>query len=1015
VRYRVLLLLATSVALLAAVWALDDGGRAAAYDSYTDNESPTTFRWLDDPSSIGPVALWKRSATEINHDWWRFNVSAGQLVELKFRKYTQEPNNGLPGYTFYIKYEVFGPFSSSNSIYSYEYTYPRQGNPLTDRYRRDAFSFVAPDAAGSNGNYFVHVYLDPPQNDPWRDWGFYWLNITATDRPSLDFQGTYSGVMEMRGDYVVDYNFEDRFTINLTSARDTGDLARLHLHRSVSGAPVVMEAREVLKFGLSAVEFMVNRTYITTGTDQDVYFTADHDGMYEIRVFRGFDNPGACAYQLDVTTTPHALEDDDKPAYANPVTKATTFRHVPIELGYNNHEWYAASLLAGDTVFKVTVDLEDANMDGHAYQMYVYDVRGFPMWSVSNRFWNGDAYEYRSTLELPPPSVPTIFDEDTTYYIRLSTDPALCGGGVTGFRETYTMTVELSNRAPVLAVPFEDLYAWDEDTPFGIELDSHFTDPDGDTMEYLLYNRTTGFNVDGPSLDHEGWLNITPPVDWSGEVWWRLRAADKNAPDARHYIFIDLRLRVLDVPDLPRVNQSIVLSCDEEGSASGSLRTMFYDVDQGAGGVLAFDYYDDTQTAVAVELDRATGAFTLTPGPEVYGKFTLVFTAMDDQGVAVPGNVELTVNGVNDIPRIVSPIPVVTMTEGDAPLEVDVGGHFEDVDGDPLNFIVKFPKDLENKVNAFNKNNVVTESTLVIELLDDDFYGTFAINISAQDPSGAWAQQDMTVSVRNVPDRPELEWAPDGNPPDIDEGGRVELKVTGVYDADAFEAGLHTFIWYLDDEVVPDHNLSSFTYLPDYESSGKHTVKVIVRDPTGLEATSTPQWTVTVKDVNRPPTANIKPFDISGLNDKDPVVLSINSTDPDGDELIVTWWLLREDEDVTLGVGSTITTRLPAGSITIEVEVSDGRGPSVKDRIDLNVVKVKESGGSNTMLLGIIGVVVVAVIVVVALLATRGKGKGGPAKPKRSLFDRDEEEEGEVSEEDVTVPDYDEILRKSRK
>jgi hypothetical protein len=97
------------------------------------------------------------------------------------------------------------------------------------------------------------------------------------------------------------------------------------------------------------------------------------------------------------------------------------------------------------------------------------------------------------------------------------------------------------------------------------------------------------------------------------------------------------------------------------------------------------------------------------------------------------------------------------------------------------------------------------------------------------------------------------------------------------------------------------------------------------------------------------------------------------------------------------------------------VEVSDGRGPSVKDRIDLNVVKVKESGGSNTMLLGIIGVVVVAVIVVVALLATRGKGKGGPAKPKRSLFDRDEEEEGEVSEEDVTVPDYDEILRKSRK
>lgn len=1017
-RYRVLILIVVSAALLAIVWALDDGGRAAAYDSYTDNESPSQFMWLDKPISIGPVALWKRSATEINQDWWRFNVSAGQLVEIKFRKYTQEPNVGLPGYTFYIKYEVFGPFSSSSSIYSYEYTYPRQGNPLTDRYRRDAFAFVAPDAAGANGNYFIRVYLDPPQNDPWRDWGFYWLNVTTTDRPSLDFQGSYTGVMEMRGDYVVDYNFEDRFTINLTSSKDSGDLVRLQLHRSVSGAPVAMEVREVIRFGLSAVEYMVNRTYITSGTDQDVYFTADHTGMYEIRVFRWFDNPGVCTYRLDVTITPRALDGDNTPADANPVDRAMTFQHVPIELGLNNHEWYAAQLLAGDDLFKVTVDFEDANMDGHAYQLYVYDNRGYVMWSVSNRFWNGEAYEYRTTLELPPPSVPTIFDEDTTYYIRVSTDPALCGGGVTGFYEKYTITVTLSNRAPTLVVPFEDLYAWDEDTSFGIELDSHFSDPDGDAMEYVLYNKSANLAVDGPSLAHEGWLNLTPLKDWSGEVWYRLRASDKNPPDERHYIYIDFKLRVLEVPDLPRIDPKvgqINLTCEEDGSASASLDVLFYDVDPGAGGVLTYDYYDESQTSVAVELDRETGEFTLTPGPEVNGEFHLVFTATDDQGIAVPGNVKLTVTPVNDIPRVVSPIPTVAMTEGDEPKEVDVGDHFEDVDGDTLNFLVKIAKDVEGKVNVFNRNNVVTESVIVIELLDDDFYGSFAINISAQDPSGAWAQQDMTVSVGNVPDRPDLEWLPDGNPPEIDEGGSVELKVTHVYDADAFEAGLHTYVWYLDNEVVVDHNLSSFTFVTDSDSAGKHTVKVVVRDPTGLEATSVPEWTVSVRDVNRQPTASIIPFDVTGLDNKDLVVLSINAMDPDGDELIVTWWLLREDQDLNLGTGSTITTQLPAGSITIEVEVSDGRGLPVRDRLDLNVAKVKEDGGLSTMLLGIVAAVVVAVIVVVALLAMRSKAKGKPAQPRRSFFDRDEEEEGEVSDEEVTIPDYDEILAKSRK
>jgi len=288
----VLVLMAVGfLALLALV--LSSGLCAAvSYVNYTDNEDSTHARWLEPSQTQGPVAVWKRQGGVVNQDWWRFNATGGQNVEIKYRKYTpgygtDSPDLALPGFTFYVLYEVRGPYVPGTLVYSYETGAASGGQQTTDRHKRDECAFVVPETVDSHGSYFIRVYVDPPQSGT-RDWAFYWLNVTVTDRPSLDTIRTYTGVMEQKNTYDVDFNFEDCYTIDLSSSNVTGDLVRAHVRKESAAGSVYLDAWEVLAFGNTRESLMVNRTYVTTSQDIDIFFTADHTGQYQIRVYRDF-------------------------------------------------------------------------------------------------------------------------------------------------------------------------------------------------------------------------------------------------------------------------------------------------------------------------------------------------------------------------------------------------------------------------------------------------------------------------------------------------------------------------------------------------------------------------------------------------------------------------------------------------------------------------------------------------------------------------------------------------------
>ncbi len=977
---------------------------AAAYEEWTDNENSGTARWLEPGDSIGPVKIWK-SEDSVNTDWFKFNATEGEHLEIKFRKYTEQPEiRDLPAYTFYMKWDLWGPYVPGRNVYSYTYTGGYQGRTY-EYHRRDTYSEILKENMG--GIYYIRVYVDPPNQNPYRDHAYYWLNLTLSKVDSLDTQQSYSGALAQYDVNYVNFSFEDYYSITLDATSTSGDKVLVTLTKTEADHQIFLEVESRIPFGLGQNEHMLNRTYVTGNTIR-VEFTAPAPGTYLFRVYRYFYSHGSTDYNIAVYVDTGALEGDDVASDGTPVPKALSILSNTLEMGYDTHDWYACQIVAGDKVFGVTVTIVDPDLGaGHGMELVVYNGLGQVIWSFDNRRTAGQDYYWLDTMEVPPAGTTTIFDADEIYYVRVSIDPSISASGIAGFTTSYDIDFKLANRAPIMDVPFEDLYQWDEDGDISIELESHFSDIDGDPMEYTVFNKTAGFTVDNDGLDN-GYLNITSPPNWNGEVWWRLRAVDQGQAES-HGLFVDLKLRVNPVADRPLTNESLTSSCNEEASATVDLNDLFYDVDEGVGGVLAFGLFDSGITEVAVTVDPHSGMMEMVPAADVYGTFTFEVWCQDNVDEKIMEEVELTVRPVNDVPRIAGPIAPLELDEGDVNAhEVDVALSFVDVDGDDLLYTFELPPDVRNDVSVIHKNNVLTESILVIKVLDAYFYATFVINITCTDPDKTLVQQDLSVDITPVPNAPEIFYTPVGNPSNIDETQSLMFEVTDINDPDLPEYGLHTYTWLLDD-VLLSVNTSQYLYKPDYDSAGRHTVQVEVTDPYGLTAEA--DWSFDVINVNRKPTATITTIP-TALREDEKIVLSVDAIDPDGDDLTITWYLVSSQSDKVLGSGPTVETKLPPGTQTIEVEVMDTGNEKAEDTFSIKVTAVEEDS-SFGMLLGVIVAVVIVVVVALMLVKMRGGPAGIPEEAQMDIdslvkdYDPSSDSTPDYGDEYNPMPKYD--------
>ena len=168
-------------------------------------------------------------------------------------------------------------------------------------------------------------------------------------------------------------------------------------------------------------------------------------------------------------------------------------------------------------------------------------------------------------------------------------------------------------------------------------------------------------------------------------------------------------------------------------------------------------------------IDPQTGTVSGTPPPDFNGELIVRIIASDGQGASAFQDVTLTVEAVNDAPEVGVDIPGVTVEEdGEDILIVLPEGAFTDVDGDELTFSAQLVQ-TESFPIPGEEDLVVSAIVPLPEWLSIDpatgtvtgnppenFNDEFEIRITATDPAGLSAFQDVPVTVTAVNDPVEI-------------------------------------------------------------------------------------------------------------------------------------------------------------------------------------------------------------------------------------------------------------------
>lgn len=210
--------------------------------------------------------------------------------------------------------------------------------------------------------------------------------------------------------------------------------------------------------------------------------------------------------------------------------------------------------------------------------------------------------------------------------------------------------------APGLA-PGSGPFQVDEDGQATVDLADVIVDGDGDNVT-LTPLWDANHSLGASSLSGTS-LTIVPEPDVFGDMTLPFRAED----GAGHVVTVELPVRVLPLPDPPRVLVADAeLTVDEDTRGiEFDLTTMFMDPD---GDPLTYHVTEATGNALFIVLDDL---LVIDARPDFHGTATLVVEAHDGTD-GVTARLHLTVLSVPDPPLVTDADPQgdVSMTEGDA-------------------------------------------------------------------------------------------------------------------------------------------------------------------------------------------------------------------------------------------------------------------------------------------------------------------------------------------------------------
>ncbi len=419
--------------------------------------------------------------------------------------------------------------------------------------------------------------------------------------------------------------------------------------------------------------------------------------------------------------------------------------------------------------------------------------------------------------------------------------------GTTSVTGSVTLGVNPLNDLPVLNNPS---FSVDEDQSFASQL--NVTDIDGDTVTYTLKSGTSNGSLVFDTAN--GSYTYTPNPNYNGPDSFTVTLNDGNGG----VVDVVVNITVNPINDAP-VSGPQNLTTDEDTPIDGAINA--FDVD---GDSLSYSIASGNGPQNGTVTLRADGTYTYSPAKDFNGNDTFTVTISDGKGGVTTSVVSINVTPVNDAPVTADQNQV---TDEDQSVSGKIVA--SDVDGDKLSYVLQ--SGLAH--GSLLLNTVTGEYTYTP---NKDYNGTDSFTIRVYDPSGAYADSVVNITINPIND------APVSGPQFVttDEDTPVDGRVT-ARDVDG-----DTLTYSIADGNGPQHGNvlmnadGTYTYQPAKDFNGNDAFTVTISDGKGGVTTSVVNINVT--PVNDAPVT----ADQNKVTDEDQSVSGkIVASDIDGDNL----------------------------------------------------------------------------------------------------------------------------------
>ena len=378
-----------------------------------------------------------------------------------------------------------------------------------------------------------------------------------------------------------------------------------------------------------------------------------------------------------------------------------------------------------------------------------------------------------------------------------------------GMSASQSVAVNVPNRPPVVSDSIPGLKVFTGDS-VAIDLSSHFSDPDGDSLRFTAESSDTAVAMVVLAADA-----LTVLAVGRGDAVVKTTVHDVGGLSVSHSFTVNVPNRP------PALTDSIPgLQSAAGDSVVIDLSAHFSDPD---GDSLGFTAESSDEVVATVSVSGLTLVVRLLK----LGRADILVTARDPPGLDVMQSFSVT--ALNRAPTGAAPIPEHVFVER-FPLEVDLLDHFLDPDGDSLSF---FAESLDSGVATV----FLSGATLTVS---PGRRGTTSITVTARDPGGLAASGAFSVTTPNRQPIPTESIGRQAILPR--ESTRIPLaEHFSDPDADALVFSVQVSVG-----GVAAVSISGGVATVRAVSPGSATVLVIARDTNGLSASQA--FTVTVPD-----------------------------------------------------------------------------------------------------------------------------------------------------------------------